>query len=395
VALVAALLTAVVVVVTVGSTRAPAAQLKASVHVVLAASKIVPAGHPQLPWPATGQSAVAIPAVGYAADSGPEHAVPVASMTKVMTAYVILQDHPLTGADSGPDLPITAADADDDATDVVTTQASVLVQAGEVLTERQALEGMLIHSANNLAFALACWDAGSLSAFVAKMNATASSLGMTDTHYADASGFTPKSVSTPSDLLKVTSAAMASPFFAQTVAMPSVTLPVAGTVSTYTPLLPGGTTDGTPGVVGVKSGFTTAAGGGDILAYQTTVGGQPLTVLAAITSQEGPTVLLTAGEMDLGIARAAAAGVVSVSVASTGERVATASLPGTEVPVVTSSSGSLLAWPGERVRQQVVVTHHLKADTRAGAPVGTALFSLGEQQIALPVRTAARLSAPR
>lgn len=378
-----------------GFMGASAAPTAASVHATLTAVQTVPAGAPALPWPATGQAAVAIPSIGYTAESGPEHSVPIASMTKVMTAYVVLQDHPLTGSASGPDITITAADAADYTTDVVTTQASVLVHAGEVLTERQALEGMLIHSANNLAYALANWDAGSLPAFVAKMNATASSLGMTQTHYADASGYTTKSMSTPSDLLKVTSAAMAIPFFAQTVAMPSVTLPVAGTVSTYTPLLSGSTTDSTPGVVGVKSGFTTAAGGGDILAYQSSVDGHSLIVLAATTSQEGPTVLHTAGGMDLAVAKAAAASVVSVPVVSPGERVATASIPGAKVPVVTTGSGSLLAWPGQTVRRSVVVTHHLKAGCQAGTLVGTALFSLGEQQMAVPVRTAARLSAPR
>ena len=60
---------------------------------------------------------------------------------------------------------------------MVTDQANVLVRPGEVLTERQVLEGMLVHSANNLADTLACWDAGSLPAFVAKMNATAAVAG--------------------------------------------------------------------------------------------------------------------------------------------------------------------------------------------------------------------------
>jgi D-alanyl-D-alanine carboxypeptidase (penicillin-binding protein 5/6) len=293
---------------------------------------------------------------------------------------------------NGPDITITSGDAADYATDTVTDQASVLVQAGEVLTERQVLEGMLVHSANNLAYTLACWDAGSLPAFVAKMNSTAASLGMTQTHYADASGYTPQSMSTPADLLKVASAAMGIPAFAQTVTMPSVTLPLAGTVSSYTPLLPGGT-DGTSGVVGVKSGFTTAAGGGDILAYQSSVDGHDMVVLAAVTSMQGPTVLDAAGRADLAVAQAAASQVVSVSVVSTGERVATASVPGTTVPVVTTTAGSLLAWPGQQVRQTMVVTHHPKAGARAGAPVGTALFSLGQQQVAVPARTAARLPA--
>jgi D-alanyl-D-alanine carboxypeptidase (penicillin-binding protein 5/6) len=389
-----ALVTVVVVLVTTGATGPanPEVPPTPRLHATLAGTVRVPPGDPALPWPATGQSAVAIPALGYTAQSGPEHPVPVASMTKVMTAYVVLRDHPLTGTAPGPSVTITTADADDYDTDVVTTQASVDVSPGEVLTERQALDGMLVHSANNLAYALACWDAGSLPAFLAKMNATAASLGMAQTHYADASGFTPGSVSTPSDLLKVTAAAMALPAFAQAVAMPAVTLPVAGTVSSYTPMLPGGVTWPTPGVVGVKSGFTDAAGGGDILAYRATVHGSPLTVLAAVTSQEGPTVLHASGEMDLGLARAAAGAVVSVSLVSSGQRVGTVADGGRSVPVVATSAASLLAWPGQRVHQAVAASR-LRAGAPAGAAAGTAQFVLGQQRVTVPLVTAARLPA--
>ena len=89
-------------------------------------------------------------------------------------------------------------------------------------------------------------------AFVAKMNATASRLGMDDSHFADASGVNPGSESTASDLLKVAALDMDDPTFASMVTMSSITLPVAGTISTYTPLL------GLQGVIGVKSGFTSA-----------------------------------------------------------------------------------------------------------------------------------------
>jgi D-alanyl-D-alanine carboxypeptidase (penicillin-binding protein 5/6) len=351
---------------------------------------------PPLPWPTTGQSALAIPSIGYAAQSGPEQPVPVASMTKVMTAYVVLQDHPLpAGTSPGPPITITTADANNYDTDVVTTQASVAVQAGEVLSERQALEGMLVHSANNLAYALAVWDAGSLPAFLAKMNATAAALGMTQTHYADASGDTPGSVSTAADLLKVASAAMALPAFAQAVAMPAVTLPVAGTVPTYTPLLPGSSTGPTPGVVGVKSGFTSAAGGGDILAYQATVDGRSLMVLAAVTSQEMATVLHVAGEMDLGLAQSAAGHLESMEVVAAGHQVGTVADGGSAVPVVATTSAGLLAWPGQTARLSLLPSRRLRPGARAGSPAGVARYSIGQEHVTVPLATAARLPAAR
>jgi hypothetical protein len=80
-----------------------------------------------------------------------------------------------------------------------------------------------------------------------------------------------------------------------------------------------------------------------------------------------------------------------VPVVTAGEQVGTAQVPGATVPVVATSAATLLGWPGQRVRQTVVVTRHPVAGSRAGAPVGTALFTLGEQQVAVPVRTAGRL----
>ena len=339
---------------------------------------------PSLPWTKTGQSAVDIPAVGFSAQSGPERPVPVASMTKVMTAYVVLHDHPLALGEQGPTVTMTAADAAQFGLDTATDQANVVLTAGEVLTEYQMLEGLLVHSANDLAYALACWDAGSLPAFVAKMNATAAVLGMRATHFGDASGFSASSVSTASDLLKVAAAAMTNPVFAQIVSMPAVGLPVAGVVASYTPLL------GTTGVVGVKSGFTSAAGGGDILAYRTSVDGHSLLSLAAVTSQEGWTVLETSGKEALALAKAASASVQVVTLAQRGAVVAHVVGGKKAVDVTTGTSAQLLALPGERVRQLVRVRPPLR-DAKKGARLGTATFALASQRVSVPVRLAARV----
>ena len=121
----------------------------------------------------------------------------------MMTAYVILRDHPLGPGQNGPSITMTQADVDDFDNDTVEDEANAQVTVGEVLTERQLLEGLLVHSANNFADTLARWDAGDIPAFVAKMNSTATQLGMDHTHYADPSGFDQISQSTAGDLLKV------------------------------------------------------------------------------------------------------------------------------------------------------------------------------------------------
>jgi serine-type D-Ala-D-Ala carboxypeptidase (penicillin-binding protein 5/6) len=368
-----------------GAGAPPTVSVRVTLPARGSADSTSPAAASPLPWPQTGQAAVSIPAVGFSSQSGPEQPVPVASLTKLMTAYVVLHDHPLAEGAQGPSVTITSADAADFGTDTVTDQASVEVEAGEVLTEHQLLAGLLVHSANDFAYALACWDAGSVTAFVTEMNADAASLGMTASRFADASGYDAASESTATTLLEVAAADMAQPVFASIVDMPAVTLPLAGTVSSYTPLI------GTPGVVGVKSGFTTAAGGGDVLAFRTSIGGRTLTVLAAVTSQEGPTVLETAGTDALDLAQAAAARVVSRTAAPAGRVVGRVTAGKRAVALVTGAPATLLVMPGERVRQSVRVTRRPHVGARAGTRVGTATFRVGTQVVSVPVRMRSRL----
>ena len=73
----------------------------------------VPAQAVTLPWPTTGQGAIAVPSIGVDVASGPEQAVPVASLTKLMTAYVVLHDHPLALDQPGPTITVSQADVDD------------------------------------------------------------------------------------------------------------------------------------------------------------------------------------------------------------------------------------------------------------------------------------------
>ena len=98
--------------------------------------------------------------------------------------------------------------------------------------------------------------------------------------------------------------------------MSSVTLPVAGTISTYTPLL------GIQGVIGVKSGFTSPAGGGDVLAVDRTVHGKQVLLLAAVTGQTGPVVLAQAGLHALALVDAMGPFIGSTQVLSGGQVVA-------------------------------------------------------------------------
>jgi D-alanyl-D-alanine carboxypeptidase (penicillin-binding protein 5/6) len=209
---------------------------------------------PSTVWPAYGQAAVQIGRSQV--HVGPnQHAAAIASVAKVMTAYLVLHDHPLQLGHEGPTITLTDADVADTDRRAGRDESVVPIAAGEQLTEAQALQALLLPSANNIAAVLARWDAGSASRFVSRMNAVARSLDMTHTRYTDPSGYDDATVSTAADQLRVVDLAMRLPAFARIVATPSATLPVAGVVHNTDTLL------GHNGFVGVKTGSDDAAGG--------------------------------------------------------------------------------------------------------------------------------------
>jgi hypothetical protein len=177
-------------------------------------------------WPQQGQAALVL-GNGRPAASPNEQPAPIASVAKVMTAYLTLKRYPLSGAQDGFTIMITAAGAQAEAQDADLDHSVVAVQAGEQLTERQVLEALLIPSGNNIAQILATEVAGSEPSFIAEMNAEARTLGMDHAVYTDPSGWDSSTVSTAADQLRVFQRAMRFPVLREIVSMVSVTLPVA------------------------------------------------------------------------------------------------------------------------------------------------------------------------
>jgi D-alanyl-D-alanine carboxypeptidase (penicillin-binding protein 5/6) len=251
---------------------------------VTAATSVVPAVErlgtaPVLPWPAQGEAALFVDGIGEVGRSGGQSPLPMASTAKMMTAVVVLEDHPLALNEPGPTITVTRADVNTYYADRNQGESALPVVAGEQLSEYQLLQGLLLPSASNFAELLAAWDIGDVPAFVARMNTRAAALGMSATHYADVSGFSPLSVSIPADLIKLGQTAMLQPVFAQIVAQSQASLPVAGVVHNLDTLL------GQGGVVGIKTGHTDQAGGCFVVAADLTVDGLPVRVYGAVMGQ--------------------------------------------------------------------------------------------------------------
>jgi D-alanyl-D-alanine carboxypeptidase (penicillin-binding protein 5/6) len=345
---------------------------------------VIPGTPPVLPWPDAGQAVVEVEGIGTLGSSGGSGPVPIASIAKVMTAYLILRDHPMSPGEDGPTLTVTADEADAYAGQLASGQSLVEVRGGEQLTERQALVALLLPSANNIAYILARWDAGSQAAFVTRMNQAAARLGMTNTRYTDPSGLDPATVSAAADQVALARTAMAVPALAQIVAMPQATLPVAGLVHNVNTLL------GQDGIVGIKTGSTDQAGGCLLFAADMLVEGRKTRVIGAVLGS-GPS---------MQDAFAASSRLIQVSstvphryrAVRAGQLVATVQgAMGRRTQLVAAGDLDVVGWPG--------LSYRLDARTsvrdRLAAAAGVGTLSLSAAGTAVSTTTAAVSTAVR
>ena len=337
--------------------------------------RVLPGVAPRPDWPGGAEAAVGLPGTGLLGAHGGSAPVPIASLAKIMTAYVVLGGHPLPVGGPGPAITVTAADAAAYASDQRQGQSVVRVSAGEKLTERQALEAMLIPSGNNIADMLARWDAGSGGAFVAKMNARARSLGLRRTRYADASGADPATVSTAGDQFRLTLRALQIPAFRQIVAMPQVTLPVAGVAYNVNSAL------GHDGIVGVKTGSSSTAGGCLAFAAIRTVAGSQVMIVGVVLGVRAT----SAQPSELGGVISAARNLLAsvggdlehAEVVRPGAVLGTVSSAWTAGPAaVAATAVSVTGWPGTPVTITVTPRPLGHAVSR-GQPVAQATVTIG------------------
>src|SRR5262249_58701078 len=106
-------------------------------------------------WPASGVSAAGISGIGVLRGPGASQPVPIASVAKVMTAYIILRDHPLGAGEPGPLIVVRPSEAAAYPAQAGNGDSLVPVTAGEQLSERPALEALLLPSADNIPSILA------------------------------------------------------------------------------------------------------------------------------------------------------------------------------------------------------------------------------------------------
>ncbi len=281
---------------------------------------------PSLQWPKTGSAAFVVPELSVAAASTNQPLVPIASLTKMMTAWVVLHRLPLGPNENGPCETVNGSDLALYEFDEATDQSTVPIVAGMQLCERVLLRGMLVHSAGDYAQLLVALAGMHEATFVAAMNQDARALGLGRTHYVDVTGINPGDVSTARDQAMLAADLMTEESVVQGIVdLTQVFVPIAGVVVSYTPFV------GQGNVVGVKSGYTEAAGGCDVMAVDDYFGKAVITTYAVVLGEHGDNALGTAGTDALALSR---------SIRSSMARVATSS--GTQIQWI-GAPGDLVA----------------------------------------------------
>ncbi|MGW4055548.1 serine hydrolase [Streptomyces sp. NPDC004779] len=346
----------------------------------------------QMPWPGEGQGAVEVEGVGSMGTYGAQKPAPIASVTKTMTAYVILRDHPIKGKQQGPEITIDKKAAEQAK---AAHESTAPVKEGQTYTEKELLQLLMIPSANNVARLLARWDAGSEQAFVDKMNAAAKDLGMTQSRYTDPSGLLDSTVSTPKDQLKLAKAVMQFDVFREIVDMPNATIEGVGYIENNNSrlLLKSG-------VSGIKTGSSTPAGGNLLWSANTIVDGKNRRILGIVMGAQNAERLGQKLELSLDysyeLIKKAQEDVTSAVVVKKGQVVGYVDDGlGGQTPVVATKELKAVGWPGLKVK--LALTDGGKAvphSGKAGDVIGTVAIGEGAGKVSAPVALDSDLAEP-
>ncbi|MEI5582340.1 MULTISPECIES: D-alanyl-D-alanine carboxypeptidase family protein [unclassified Agromyces] len=319
----------------------------------------------------------AVGAVGFdgaLAAGGESTPVPMASIAKVVTALVILEEHPIPAGEGGPGIAYTEADIDL-YWDMVAQNGSVApVAAGTTLSLRQSLEAMMLPSGNNYSISLAQWAFGSVEEYLERARAWVAEHGLADTVIADTSGLSLENTSTAADLVELGELALQDPTLAEIVATKQVDIPGLGTLENSNRLL------GTHGVDGIKTGTTDDAAN-LLFSADVAVGSSSVTLVGVLLGGANH------AQVREGIAAmidTIAPGFREVVALEAGTELATYETPWGDTAAARASEGAtVVVWSDTPV--DVAVDAEIVTLATDGAPAGAAVVTAGTQRIEVPL----------
>ncbi|MFI1175303.1 D-alanyl-D-alanine carboxypeptidase [Streptomyces melanogenes] len=350
-------------------------------------------GAPQLPWPSEGQGLITVSGLGTVGRFGEEKPAPIASVTKSMTAYIIMRDHPMKVGEKGASIPVDELAEKEGGYNKGGKDESTLdnIKAGQTLTQKDALSAIMIPSANNVARLLARWDAGSEAAFVKKMNDTAKQLGMTNTTYTDPSGLNATTVSTAVDQVKLATELVKNPALVEITRQPFWIDPMGVKRRNYNTLVPYN------GAIGIKTGSTSKAGGNLLFAATKDVGGTKQTIVGAVFGQHKSTSILDlVNKVSKDVLIATRKSLTSATVIKKGDVVGYVDDGlGGRTPVVATKDLTVAGWSGLQTAISLTPSDaKVPHSAKAGTVVGKLTVGSGPGQVSAPVALQKALAEP-
>ncbi|BDI22435.1 hypothetical protein L3i23_12110 [Herbiconiux sp. L3-i23] len=344
-----------------------------------------PAPAVQAAFPGYGRGAIgAVGFDGVLASSGEQTRFPMASITKVVTALVVLSAKPLAEGEQGPEIEFGPADVDI-YYDVLAQNGSLQpVSDGIVMSQRQVLETMLIPSANNYAESLAIWAFGSVDAYLQAARAWLDSKGLTDTVVVDTNGLSAGDVSTPANLVELGKLALADPVVASIVSTRTATEPYVGEIDNTNKLL------GIAGVDGIKTGTTDEAGACLLFSTDVQVGASSVTVVGVILGADTHPEL---NESVLALLESVTPGFREVTLTTAGQQYGSYTTAWGETAVaVAGETRTVLTYSDEPIVAAVAASP--VESGAAGTDVGSVTFTVGDEQVTVPLLLDQAVDAP-
>lgn len=325
---------------------------------------------PDIAYPAYGASAFG--AVGYEGvlgSAGSDAPLPIASITKVITTLVVLDQHPLAPGEDGPVLTFDETDVQFYNDQAAVDGTRVEVTAGSSLSEHDVIELMLMASANNYALSLSRWAFGTPEAFIAAATSWLTEQGLTSTSVREPTGLDAANTSTAADLVQLGKLALANPVVAAIVATPAAEVAGIGPIENRNALL------GIDGIDGIKTGTLDESGANLLFSADRTIGAEVVTVVGVVLG--GPDQETVRGAVQ-SILSSASAGFIEVTMAPAGEEWGSFATPwGDEAVAVVPDGVTAVLWSGAAIEHELVFEPVSTA--AAGTDVGDLTFTVGER----------------
>ena len=309
--------------------------------------------------------------------SGDGVAQPIASISKLVSALVVLNAKPLASVDDpGPTLTFSRADNALYDKYYLLGATITAMPTGSRMSERDALEMMLVVSASNYAEAVTTWAFGSQPGFVRATRDWLAANGLTGTTIVEPTGIDPRNASTATDLIALAKIAMANPVIAQIVG--STALDVPG----IPPALNTNNLVGVDGITGIKTGTLEEYGANLLFSATMDVGlEQPLSIVGV---RLGGVSRDSVGDEVRGLLGSIRAGFHTLVLGDEGEQIGTYTTAwGESAGIELGGSASILTW------SDTAVTATFEASPlttgAAGDEVGTVTWTVGTETLTVPL----------